>query len=617
MSKEKDKQDLMYDDVIPNLSGNISQSKTRGVFIKSASLKQPIDLLNSAEGKIASLLVTLPYPYLEKEYEPYSSYVDIIKEIAEKFDNTQLVLVVQTEDGQPNETEQANIDKIKSGLKNGSEVLVANVKQSGNNTFSIWSQDAFLIAKSKNTSSSNLKYLIKPYNHQRNNRRNDGSIAKGVIAESTLSYTPLNFPTPLEGGNVLVAEDFVLIGQDEIVNSGFTCSGFYKKFQTFFGDEKPLITVFSKRKEEKKPVELSTRSAKRGGDTRELFLVETNDRQFHHDIYRWRGKEQPLFHIDLFITLLGRNVQGKQLILVGKPVIGFDIKKLNEDERQLFDYQFDDVQERIEECLQHLKHDLNQNDIQYEIIRNPLPMTYYRHGFDMSWYWASYNNSLVEVINTDKKTIWLPRYATNEHPQNPQWNDLKKYEQEQIDLLQENDFQVHLFNHDFHFLARKSGSLHCMTKCLYRSNSIGQLKSDIMSDSKIKLGKKGDSYVLLNENKETQIKLIGANNGEISKIGCKLKKKGSHLTIENGILDHATFSVRLLCKDDLNIELDEDNATTSIVVASDFRERYGVQGLTFILNETWVSFHIEREMHGPDGRKVPVDYLVVNSKPDM
>lgn len=614
MSKEKDKQDLMYDDVIPNLNGNISQSRTRGIFTKS-SLKQPIDLLNSAEGKITSLLVTLPYPYLKKEYEPYSSYVNIIKEIVAKFDNTQFVLVVQTEYGQLGETEQANIDKIKSCLKNGSKIFVVNVKQDGNDTFSIWSQDAFLIAKSKNTSSSILKYLIEPCSHQRNNRRNDGSIAKGVIAESTLSYTPLNFPTPLEGGNVLVADDFVLIGQDEIVNSGFTCSGFYKKFQTFFGDEKPLITIFSKRKEEKKPIELRTRSAKRGGDTRELFLIETNDKQFHHDIYRWRGKEQPLFHIDLFITLLGRNKQGKQLILVGEPIIGFDIKKLNKHEKQLFDYQFDDVKERIEECLQNLKHDLNQNDIQYEIIRNPLPMTYYRHGFDMSWYWASYNNSLVEVINADEKTIWLPRYGTNEHPRNLQWNDLKKYDQEQVDLLQKNDFQVHLFNHDFHFLARKSGSLHCMTKCLYRSNNMGQLKTDIMSESKIKLEKKGDSYVLFNQNKETQIKLIGANNTKSNEIGCKLKMEGNNLTIENGVLDHASFSVRLLCKD-VRIGIDEGNATTSIVIVSDFRERsIKEEKLTFILDKTWASFHIEREDQGIGSSAVNVDYLVINSKP--
>jgi len=613
---DKDKQDRMLN-AIPDLNGEINYSAVRGIF--TSKPPQVLDLLSSVNGKITSLLITLPNEYFKKNDELYLSYLHVVEELAAKFDDTQLVLLAETEGKHFNEKEQQKIDKIKSRLKNGSEVLVYCIKEANDNAFSIWSQDAFLIANPKNNNNSDLKYLINPASYQRNNRRNDGSIAKGVIAGLTPGYTPLNFPSPIEGGNVLVADDFILIGQDEIVHSKMTDNGFRKQFQSFFGDEKPLIPISVKYTKPKKPEELRTRSGKRGGDTRDLFIIkDTKNNQLHHDIYRWRGKEQPLFHIDLFVTLLGRDTVGKQLIMVGEPVKGFDANELDKHTQQLFDYQFNDVERRITECLQNLERDLQKNGIQYEILRNPLPLTYHGYGWDTSWYWASYNNCLIEITDT-QKTVWLPSYGTDTDINNPHWNDLKKYDEQQVNLLRRNGFKVHLFNQDFHFLASKSGSLHCMTKCLCRSIRKPFKIHSLMSDYKLQLNLNGTTELYVYDGKKEYI--IKPSESEKAIKGCMLKVDNGKLLVEETILQRASLSMRLAVKGIEEIDIKEIGGSYVArgIVHVDFRERHGMQDkeLTFKLDKTWVSFHIEREMYGPEGKEVSVDYLIVNSKPDM
>jgi len=142
---------------------------------------------------------------------------------------------------------------------------------------------------------------------------------------------------------------------------------------------------------------------------------------------------------------------------------------LEEKTKELFDYQLRDTILRIKECRENLERDLQKNGIKYEIIRNYLPLTYERNGLDISWYYASYNNCVIEIVDAKNRTVWLPSYGTDKDENNEHWNYLKKYDKEHVELFEKYDFQVHLFNQDFHFLARKNGSLRSMTKCISRS----------------------------------------------------------------------------------------------------------------------------------------------------
>ncbi len=595
------RQPMSAPDIIPEMNDTIVQVVERDILEKAETPPPLIKLIPSDNGKLKSLLVALPSSYLQKDEAPYTSYINIIKELAEKLQGTQLVLLTQIENEQPQEKEQYKIEEIKNRLAGNNTLLVHYMPEHKYDAFSIWSQDAFLIGTPKHPVTLDTKYIIKPSAHQRHNRRNDGSIAKGVIARQELGYTPIDFTIPLENGNLLVADDFILIGYDEVKNSGLTQEGFEREFKRFFGDDKPIIWIYSKYTDPKKPEELGKERKMEVETTRELFIIQDDSNsQLHHDIYRWRGECQPLYHIDLFITLLGRNKKGEQIILFGEPKIGLIPSKLFSKEQTLFQVQFNDVKNRLTECRKKLEDDLKKHGIPYQIVTNPLPITYKKQGINTYWYWVSYNNCLVEVTDKEEKNVWLPKYGVDNDSRNPHWQLLNDFDEQQDKLLRSYGFNVYSFHQDFHFLASKSGSLHCMAKCLYRVEIQKCLKPNCMSDSTKTLG-------------------INTPEGRISitNQGSMLKAENNKLIQSANILQYASCSIRILSSGIEEISIKEINGEVyaRVIVDTDFRERHGLseKGMTFKLENTWVSFHIEAEKQGDD----EVNYLVINSKPEM
>jgi len=402
---------------IPNLNGDFRPPS--GLERSICTDKQdPIELLSSSHGKIVSLLLTIPVPYLEERQAPYTSYIDIVKEFAVQFPDRQLVLLAETRKQAPDQYEQASIDLLKSSLQ-GVDLHIITTPKNPKLSFSPWAQDAFLVATNPETSAPGI--IVHPSEYPRENRSNDGSIAKEVADRHPAGYTSCTFPAPIEAGNVLVAEDFILVGQDEILRSEYSDAKFMRLFSDFFGEKKRVITLRCKPKTfapilEDELERHQTRTLNKG----DIIVVKA----CQHSIYKWRGKAQPIFHIDLFITLLGRSSAGKQIILVGEPVAGFDDHFLNRKEKRILDEQIKDATDRINECIKNLKDDLIQHDIPHKIIRNPLPLTYYTYAPLTSWYWASYNNCLVE-ISGEEKNVWLPRYYSNEDFENPHWKELR------------------------------------------------------------------------------------------------------------------------------------------------------------------------------------------------
>lgn len=604
-------------DVIPNMNAPVIQSATRGLFEKCIEMKQPVELLSSSHGEIKSLLVTIPVPYLEENKAPYTLFIDVIKELAQKFPGRQLTLLAETRKEHPNERESSKIDSIKRAAM-GAELLVLTTTKA-DDSFSLWAQDAFLTAQARKADAG---VIIAPDEHQRNNRSNDGSIAKEVVALHPAGYTFIEFSMPTEGGNVLVADDFILVGKDEIEHSGYSEEQFVKNFTAVFGKGKPVIFVSAEN--------IPQRDIEEDIDDdileRSTILIHKNDKQYKHEMYRWRGTEQPIFHIDVFITLLGRNELDQQLILIGEPIAGFENTNSNGETHKVLTYQLEDATRRIDECIQNLERDLKKHNIQYKILRNPLPLTYYTYGLKTSWYWASYNNCIVEIAENGQKTAWLPSYHNPSYSQNKHWEHLKKYDNKNVEIFRENGFTTHLFKNDFHFLANKNGSLHCMTKCLNRSNMLRRSQiTRAMLNVKFRLHNDDGTYTVDINNDGEIIKVPIENpkgTAPINTRGIMLKapENSSKLKIKEGkILHNPILSVQMLIESDrkyvenVNIIDIDSEPVVALIGNEHYRElRLGQKEFNYSLKNTWVSLHVIKS----DEDGVPVYYLVINSSPD-
>lgn len=604
---------LPFFEVIPSLNGSVvppsPPSDTKRSICPDEPHRPSVELLPSSHGKIESLLVTIPVPYLEEQQPPYSSYIDIIKEFAVQFVGRQLTLLIETRKQQPDSYEQTTIDILKDNLQGVDLHIITTPKKS--RSFSLWAQDAFLVAKHPQKTTPGI--IIHPSEYPRENRSNDGSIAKEVADRHPAGYTSCTFPVPIEAGNVLVAEDFILIGQDEILRSQYSEAQFIQLFLDFFGTKKKLITIRCKAqpftpilgKDLKRSIPKLTNSS----------VVITPDGS-QHTIYSWRGKEQPIFHIDLFVNLLGRNSKGQQIILVGEPVSGFDHRFFNGEE-QILNEQIKDATNRINESIKNIKQDLDSYNIPYQILRNPLPLTSYTYAPYTSWYWASYNNCLVEI--TDKqKNVWLPSYHNKENTENLHWEQLQKFDKKNEQIFRQNGFNINLFNHDFHALAVNSGALHCMTKCLKRSNHLRESQSSaFMSNIELKLRKKDNIYQLSVTEKDKDTKYFPLeNNGEqhsenMNSIRFTMHNNGEiEKEVNKPLLSPLLSSKMLLYADRAYIETIKireigNDTVLSIIGEDDYRIYVGREQFDYKMNGSWVSLHVLKE-----GNK---HYLVVES----
>lgn len=455
---------LPFFDVIPNLNGDCAKSS--GLERSIGDKQHPVELLSSSYGMIESMLVTIPVPYLEEYQPPYTSYLDIIKEFPLQFPGKQLTLLIETRKQQPDKYEQATIDALKESIQSMDLLIMTTPK--AERSFSLWAQDAFLVAQTHEISTTGI--IISPSEYLREDKRNDGSIAREVADRHPAGYASRTFPAPIEAGNILIADDFVLVGKDEILRSEYSEAQFTQYFSRCFGTKKKLIVVHCNPKDFEPIYEDNREKVKTRSLTKSDVVIDKQT-GYQHSIYKWRGKAQPIFHIDLFITLLGRNSADEQIILIGEPTKGLDTHNFNDKEQEIIDEQIKDASDRINECIKNLKQDLSKYNIPYKILRNPLPLTYYTYAPQTVWYWASYNNCLVEISNNEKN-VWLPRYHNNEDIENQQWQQLLKYDEKNEEVFQQNGFNTYLFNHDFHALATNNGALHCMTKCLKRSNNL-------------------------------------------------------------------------------------------------------------------------------------------------
>lgn len=211
-----------------------------------------------------------------------------------------------------------------------------------------------------------------------------------------------------DGGNFLIGDNFMFVGQD----------------------------IYEANKIIKRVEEVIHKGLK---DCRSLFFlkasppndiqrINTKTSDGFYNSFASRGKtdarglHQPMFHLDYFMSLAGRDALGAYQVVVGKPIVGLseeEQRTLPDDVVQLCRIQVERMDKSIEEVIKYLQSEDVQCKQQFRVVRVPLPLTYHDELIEgtktllyRKWYWATYNNCIVEIYN-DRRIVWLPSYADN------------------------------------------------------------------------------------------------------------------------------------------------------------------------------------------------------------
>jgi hypothetical protein len=341
-----------------------------------------------------------------------------------------------------------------------------------------WAEDAYVSLKD---ASDGTGYLVEPWSFPR--------VGDSQIADAVEEYTDVrasSAPLVFQGGNCLVGSDFWMLGTDYFADSidlltqrlpgqhpisipeGSDPDEFTRKlFSEHVDASRKLILVGTRR-----PIPLREFIGAREGDDFYLDLSA-----------RGAGTFQPIFHIDMFLTLVGRNSDGAFEVLVGSPKLA--------DERLgvTSPYALADVYDAIAEQLAGLG---------FVVTRNPLvhrPMLGATFSLAQlkqlaatrenralvpavaelsnagaadstpiqarTWHHVTWNNCLVENSDTFGKHVYLPTFGHGDN------SDLAPIDAEMGDLWEARGFTVHLLG-DFNGFAERQGVVHCIKKYITR-----------------------------------------------------------------------------------------------------------------------------------------------------
>lgn len=162
------------------------------------------------------------------------------------------------------------------------------------------------------------------------------------------------------------------------------------------------------------------------------------------------GTRQPLFHLDMFITLAGRGEGGRYRLLVGDPREAARISRTPLRPQAMAEV-FDDIARQLAEQG-------------FDVHRNPLPLVYAddEQRRLRRWYFATSNNALVHRPKDGAATVFLPTYGHGAFP------ELEATDAANENLWRSLGYDVVRLG-DFHAFAVNLGAVHCIKKYLDRT----------------------------------------------------------------------------------------------------------------------------------------------------
>ncbi|MFN3195268.1 MAG: hypothetical protein ACE364_04895 [Chlorobiota bacterium] len=425
-------------------------------------------LISSAHGKIKKLLLTIP-DYVTEEKD-VTTQATGLKSLIASLPNY-IELIILTHDHKP------TIDKIKkwlndSGHRGNFKIVLAEYDLN----FLVWAEDAYATIKSEDSGDI---YLMEPFEFKRSG---DALIADYISHATDIKSSQA--PVYFQGGNILIGDDFYFIGKDyplktlKLGSVNLTSEerknikNARKLYNTYLDNKRRLVFPGT---------------AKANHDTG-LQLSKINNEYFLEVHGRGVGKFQPIFHIDMFISLLGRDEENKYTVLVGDPKLASDIINENSEIEYLLSsnalvLKFKEVAEQLE----------NEG---FKVVRNPLPYIYMdsveddkwgyerlyyefgekttneiykwmqEQGMDTinvrEWYFATSNNVLTEITETSK-TVWIPTYGYGD------WQVLKHTDKLNKEIWENYGFNVVQLD-DFNPFSYRLGAAHCISKYIDRDS---------------------------------------------------------------------------------------------------------------------------------------------------
>ncbi len=310
--------------------------------------------------------------------------------------------------------------------------------------FSVWAEDGYVAVTDEGGEPART-FLVEPFTFP----RYGDSLIADLVAEAT-DIQSTQVPLYFQGGNVLAGDDFILIGADYLTRT----LELWRQFGPVVPGDRPPARQVS---------DLFLRSF--GADHRLHFVGLRRPvpedllvpRSFHQDGEEWTedvgagaGSLQPVFHIDMFLSLAGRDPSsGRYRVLVGSPQAAAEILGQPVPDHALAPA-FDEIADRLER-------------LGFEVTRTPLPRVYVDYPEDRlrQWYFATSNNCLVEITD-DSERVWLPTYGHGP------WEALATTDEANRAIWEGLGFEV-VQAGDFHPFAQNMGALHCIKKYLSRA----------------------------------------------------------------------------------------------------------------------------------------------------
>ena len=373
-----------------------------------------LSLESSAHGCIEQVLLTIPSWVLRyQRQEEIRGTAAVFRSILESMDVAVQFVVITHEEGVPLLTEWLEDIVVQERTK-----IIAFANRT---KMSVWAEDSFTVCADR----TGQRWVLNPCSQE---HIGTAPVARVVAERSGWNYVDIG--QHLQSGNILVGDDFWFLGGDALQEASVP---------EIVDESRTLIPIVSS-----VPVP--------GFDGSFEDLEVARDENVRREC-RYRGNcestVQPVFHIDTFLTLAGRGLDGRYRVLVGDPAMAADALEMEVPEHAMREV-FDDIAAQL-------------SRLEFEVVRNPLPLVYQDNHITKTrlWYFASANNALVE-IDGERKTVWLPTYGHSE------WVKLEATDRINEDIWRRLGFETRTLG-DFHPFALNLGALRCMAKCLTRS----------------------------------------------------------------------------------------------------------------------------------------------------
>ncbi len=385
-------------------------------------------LVATAQGSIARLLLTIPsYAVRGAAQNPYGAvYRDLLAKLPPE---TELVVLTHDAVG-----EIVRGWVAEAGRADGTEIVATDDFLG----FSVWAEDAYVVISDDDGEHAFVEPAAFP-------RYGDALVADQVAAAAGLGL--YQAPLHLQGGNVLVGDDFFFVGIDYPL---LTFEEGILTAPTRAAQDDLLRDVYRRYLDaERTFVPVGTTLPVPPAARREIHL---DGETWQEEVYAGnaRGTRQPVFHIDMFVSLAGRGSDGRFRVLVGDPR---EAARLTGEPLQAHAMApvFDDV-----------ARDLARRG--FDVGRAPLPLVYSDDVQERvrSWYFATSNNVLVHAPDGGRPSVFIPTYAHG-----PFAETLAATDRRNAEIWDGLGFDVVALG-DFHPFASNLGAAHCIKKYLAR-----------------------------------------------------------------------------------------------------------------------------------------------------